>query len=509
VASATTDEESTEEEAPPPKKKATTKKATPATEKSTETKKEEKQDDPPPALKVSDDPLVLVPADSAVILGGNLKALAEVPAFKGLLAGPLAKLTADLKRDTGMELGEFAESAIIALHGSPADLSAAKTTLILKSAAPYDVKKLTNSSAVADKAAVKGRTYYTLKADSGLAQGRKDAVLFAPSDRLLVLSDLPKADFEKLIGGELAKPVLAAETVTLIGELRMQPVWAIVPLEEFGKTLHAGLMADKAPEELKPVATALAGAKGLVLWAAPEGEATLLAAGLICADEDAAKESLAGLAAFWKRLKEPNAMMAKLPPEIGKIATELRTAAEFKQQAAMVIGSVTVPVEPLLGLLASGEAGVKSAYPDLLAGLAPPPPLTLSKEEQAIVDLTNKAREDAKLPALKINPLLMKMAREHAANMAKQDKADDTLDDKDHAARLADAGYKIKEKMSQANLVSAPAAMLTPAVAVEAWLGDDASKTNIHGKYTETGIAIAISPKKIAYYYQVFAVPEE
>ena len=126
-----------------------------------------------------------------------------------------------------------------------------------------------------------------------------------------------------------------------------------------------------------------------------------------------------------------------------------------------------------------------------------------------MLDLTNKAREGAKLPPLKVNPVLMRMARDHAANMAKQEKADDVLDGKDHAARLADAGYKIKEKMSQANLVSAAATVLTPKVAVDAWLGDAASKANILGKYEETGIAIAISPKKVAYYYQVFAVPEE
>ena len=92
--------------------------------------------------------------------------------------------------------------------------------------------------------------------------------------------------------------------------------------------------------------------------------------------------------------------------------------------------------------------------------------------------------------------------------MAKQDKDDDNLDGKGHAVRLADAGYKIKEKMSQANLVSAPAAMLTPTVAVGAWLGDAESKKNILDKYEETGIGVAISDKKVAYYYQVFAVPE-
>ena len=75
--------------------------------------------------------------------------------------------------------------------------------------------------------------------------------------------------------------------------------------------------------------------------------------------------------------------------------------------------------------------------------------LKLTKEEQELIDLTNAQRKVARLtPAapspgpLAVNPKLMAAARGHAANMAKQDKLDHILDDKDFAARAKEAGYK-------------------------------------------------------------------
>ena len=243
----------------PTETKPTEKKQT----KSTETKSTEKKGTPKKnPTKGPEDPLVLVAANSPLIMGGNVKVLAELPAFKGLAAGPLAKLSADLKRDTGKELAEFAESVTVAWHGSPAD-PGAKMTMILKSQAAFDVDKLAASPAVADAVEAKGKTYYKLKPDSGLAHGKKDALLFIPSNRLLVISDVPAADFEQLIGGDLAKPALTGKTLAVVRELEKQPIWAYVTLgDDFKKELQAGLMADKAPEELQADRQGIGGRDG-------------------------------------------------------------------------------------------------------------------------------------------------------------------------------------------------------------------------------------------------------
>jgi uncharacterized protein YkwD len=126
-----------------------------------------------------------------------------------------------------------------------------------------------------------------------------------------------------------------------------------------------------------------------------------------------------------------------------------------------------------------------------------------------VLTLVNRARGEGRMPPLRANPILMRMAQAHAIRMARLDRGEDWLDGAGHEVRLAAAGYKITDRLSQANIVSAHVGLMIPEVAVRAWLDDNASRANILGKYTETGIGIAISNSKTAYYYQVFAVPEE
>ena len=57
----------------------------------------------------------------------------------------------------------------------------------------------------------------------------------------------------------------------------------------------------------------------------------------------------------------------------------------------------------------------------------------LTAEEKAVIELTNAERKkaDKGLEPLKMNPQLMEAARAHAANMAKQDKLEHVLDEKE------------------------------------------------------------------------------
>src|SRR5262249_13223528 len=65
----------------------------------------------------------------------------------------------------------------------------------------------------------------------------------------------------------------------------------------------------------------------------------------------------------------------------------------------------------------------------------------LSRDEQAIVDLTNKARAKKKLPPLKVNAVLMKAARGHSTNMASRGIYNHVIDSKDAGKRLDGLGY--------------------------------------------------------------------
>jgi uncharacterized protein YkwD len=126
--------------------------------------------------------------------------------------------------------------------------------------------------------------------------------------------------------------------------------------------------------------------------------------------------------------------------------------------------------------------------------------LKLTKDEQAIIDLTNAERKKADLPPLKANAQLMAAARSHAANMAKQEKAEHVLDDKKPTDRVKEAGYKYSRFGE--NVAWNPQ---DPKEALEGWMNSPPHKEKILNKeYKEIGVAVAKSTKGEPYWIQVF-----
>lgn len=128
----------------------------------------------------------------------------------------------------------------------------------------------------------------------------------------------------------------------------------------------------------------------------------------------------------------------------------------------------------------------------------------LTKEEQAVVDLTNAERKKADLPPLAASPELAAAARGHAANMAKQDKLDHTLDDKTFADRAKAAGYEYLNLGE--NIASGQEG---PKEALENWMGSEPHKENIlNAEFTGIGVGVAKSAKGDRYWVQVFGRPK-
>ncbi len=124
----------------------------------------------------------------------------------------------------------------------------------------------------------------------------------------------------------------------------------------------------------------------------------------------------------------------------------------------------------------------------------------LTKEEQAVIDLTNAERKAANLPPLKMNPKLMTAAREHAANMAKQEKSSHTLDGKEPADRVKAAGYRFR-----ATGENIAWNQESPKEVLGDWMKSQGHRENILKKeYTEIGVAVAKSVKGEPYWVQVF-----
>jgi uncharacterized protein YkwD len=132
-----------------------------------------------------------------------------------------------------------------------------------------------------------------------------------------------------------------------------------------------------------------------------------------------------------------------------------------------------------------------------------PEPAKLSKEEQAILDVTNAEREKEKLPPVKINAKLLQVARDHSANMAKQNKMDHVLDGKEPKDRVKEAGYDY-QSMSE----NVAYGQRVPADVMKVWMGSAGHRANILRKeHTEVGIGVARSAKGVPYYTQVFGTP--
>lgn len=131
------------------------------------------------------------------------------------------------------------------------------------------------------------------------------------------------------------------------------------------------------------------------------------------------------------------------------------------------------------------------------------PAFELTKDEKALLELTNKEREKAELPPLKANEKLFKAARDHSANMAKQNQLDHTLDGKDPGDRLKDVGY---EHLGWGENVAGGAR--TPEEAVQTWMNSPGHRANIlNPQYKEIGLGIAKNGDGGPYYTQVFATP--
>lgn len=129
--------------------------------------------------------------------------------------------------------------------------------------------------------------------------------------------------------------------------------------------------------------------------------------------------------------------------------------------------------------------------------------LQLSPDEQTILDLTNKEREKAGLSPLKLNAKLLKAARAHSANMAKQDRMEHTLDDKEFTDRIKEAGYVYS--VAAENIAKGA----VPAKVMQLWMESELHKANIlSADVTEIGIGIARNEKGERYYTQVFAAPK-
>ncbi len=134
--------------------------------------------------------------------------------------------------------------------------------------------------------------------------------------------------------------------------------------------------------------------------------------------------------------------------------------------------------------------------------------IEVSSTEQKLLDQTNKIRAANKLKPLTINPLLLKAARAHSANMAKQEKMAHKLDDKNPRNRANDVGYEGEWCGENVAEVKDGPVKHTIEDVMEGWMKSPEHRKNILSEdYTEAGFGLAVSKSGKTYYTQMFGAP--
>jgi Zn-finger nucleic acid-binding protein len=293
-----------------------------------------------------EDPLAFIPADSTLVLGVDLGALADHPAWADEVEKGIRSLNRtpifwdDCKTNTGIEFRELFDRVIIALKleglnpNEPPHL-----TLIAHSKLPFNQNRIRDSEKDMFRYIGHGKTYY--KRNDGLVMD--PTWLFMPSDRVLVLSNLLQSDIEMLMEKDGTEPMIPAEEVRPIRELQANVFWAAVPWSEsirenFGRT---SLLLAKMSPELAPVMQTLSHAKAAGAYARWEENQIALTLKVACADEAAARESSTHLQKYWD--KHPNAkqgltflltQLLRLSKEQQEIMQEILGQAKFDSEAA-------------------------------------------------------------------------------------------------------------------------------------------------------------------------------
>jgi len=128
----------------------------------------------------------------------------------------------------------------------------------------------------------------------------------------------------------------------------------------------------------------------------------------------------------------------------------------------------------------------------------------MTKDEQAIVDLTNGERRKAGKKPVKPNAVLFSVARQHADDMMTSGKLEHRLNGKNSSDRVQAAGYNwvaVSENIAWNHR--------TVDDVVSGWMKSEGHRVNLLGNdVTEIGVGIASNAAGEPYWVQVFAKPD-
>jgi hypothetical protein len=312
-----------------------------------------------------DEPLAYVPADCTFLMGVDFGTLAEAsPTIAGQLEQALRQrinisFLADCKKNTGVEFRELIDTMLVAApnqQNGPV-MRAASETMILKSKLPFNQNKIRDAARSATPFTHNGKTYFKIN-EAGAS------MMFMPSDRILVFSNLSEPGMQALTNLDGKTPALPAETVSMAHNAQKSGnAWMVVAFDANLKRLLQ-LAATTAPPEYKSITSDLANAKGLELGVAANGSSVNGHLRCTCADNASAERVMKGGESLWnKNVKglggvQIAAALAMLPETVRAALKEAINTARFSSQGNVAELSAQIGMKAMEALLK--EAGKRA-----------------------------------------------------------------------------------------------------------------------------------------------------
>jgi uncharacterized protein YkwD len=474
----------------------------------------------------AEDPLAFVPADANIIMGFEGLSVMGHPLLQPMMDGwlvdlGLLKLLAGCRNETGLELRDLFSTVLIAQQLPPGADKAAATTVVLQSSVAFDQEKMKQWASPGDPLKLKGMFVYGKHKD--MPQVR---AFFMPSSRILVFSEVPAPQLIAGLSGDGIKPALPDDTVGMVRMVNKAQAWRVHAFSQADRSeiaagkgpllLFHSIMSKEVERTWKSVSSQ---STGLVFRFNYDSTHFSMGLGLVCQNEAQSGDLHKGLQAAWNKhrplqsKKIHNAMLFQ-PPERQRLVQEMLDSLQLERQGRLIEASVKVSQPPMAPLLKDRLPGLEKQALEITNHLsselglgALDVPLTLTADEQRLLDLVNAFRKQKMAAPLKVDRKLMEVARAHAANMAKQDKADDELDGKDTSTRVRESRYLFQKGKIEFNLAAGANLQLDDVY--NQWATVPAKQELLLGGFDETGIGIARNNASgNVYCYQIYAVPE-
>ena len=328
-----------------------------------------------------EDPLAFVPAESTLVMGVDMGALADHPAWAALIEKGIRDLNRtpifwdDCKTNTGVEFRDLFDHIILAFKLDGLNPSEPPhLTLIAHSRLPFNQNRVRDSEKDMYRQVAEGKTYYE-RNDGNIMDLTR---LYMPSDRILILSNLPQYDFETLLEKDRTEPLQTPDEVQRIRGLQENPFWAAFPFngptrQNLSRTTP--ILAKMLPD-LAPILETFSHAKGAGALARWEEDKMALSLSLECDTEAAATKGSTRLQEYWDK----HVKGWKLSKELQGLTRELVDHAKFSADGANIhLTARITPPQPddlfPLGIQVSrifGFGQIRPAAPENPRGFPPP-----------------------------------------------------------------------------------------------------------------------------------------